>query len=86
VTHAFNENQRFVPLSFSAAAGSVNVNAPSNGNIAPPGPYMLFLVDSAGVPSIASMVRVSVPATAMPDLTLTKTHGGTFTQGQTGAT
>jgi hypothetical protein len=62
VTHAFNENQRFVPLTFSNAGTSLNVQAPSNGNIAPPGPYMIFLVDTNGVPSIAAMTRLPSPA------------------------
>src|SRR6266436_5043865 len=61
VTHAFNENQRFVPLSFGAASGSLNVQAPADGNTAPPGPYMLFLVDNNGVPSVAAIVRLPAP-------------------------
>jgi hypothetical protein len=64
VTHAFNQNQRFVPLAFTAAAGSLNVTGPIDGNTAPPGWYMLFLVDSNGVPSVAAMVRLAVPAVA----------------------
>ena len=60
VTHAFNENQHFVPLSFERASGSLNVHAPANGNLAPPGPYMLFLVDTSGVPSVAAMMRLPV--------------------------
>jgi hypothetical protein len=62
VTHAFNENQRFVPLTFVAGSGSLSVTAPANGNIAPPGPYMLFLVDNNGVPSVAAMVRFPAPS------------------------
>ena len=61
VTHAFNENQRFVPLAFDQASNSLNVHAPANGNLAPPGPYMLFLVDTNGVPSEAAMVRLPAP-------------------------
>src|SRR6185436_11109003 len=66
VTHAFNENQRFVPLAFEQASGSLNVRAPANGNLAPPGPYMLFIVDSNGVPSVASLV--SLPLGGAPAL------------------
>jgi hypothetical protein len=62
VTHAFNENQRFVPLTFTHAGGSLNVNAPADGNTAPPGPYMLFIVDTNGVPSVAAMVRLPAPS------------------------
>ena len=58
VTHAWNENQRFVPLAFEQNGGGLNVHPPVNGNTAPPGPYMLFLVDTNGIPSVAWMVRV----------------------------
>ena len=86
VTHSFNETQRFVPLSFSGGSNSLTVQAPQSGNIAPPGPYMLFLVDSTGVPSVAAMTRVPAATATDPDLTLAKTHPGAFTQGQVGAT
>ena len=65
VTHAFNENQRFNSLSFTRVAGGLNVTAPANGNLAPPGDYMLFLINGNGVPSVAKIVRVGaagVPA------------------------
>ena len=62
VTHAFDENQRFVPLTFQAAGGGLTVQGPADGNVAPPGYYMLFLLDTAGVPSTAAMVRLSTPA------------------------
>jgi hypothetical protein len=57
VTHAFNENQRYVSLTFNPSAGSLNVQAPANGNIAPPGYYMLFLVNNNGVPSVGVFVQ-----------------------------
>jgi hypothetical protein len=58
VTHAINMAQRFVPLSFTAAAGSLTVTAPPDANVATPGNYMLFLVDTNGVPSVAAPVRL----------------------------
>jgi galactose oxidase len=58
VTHAFDQNQRFVPLTFVRSAGGLRVDAPPSGAIAPPGHYMLFLVDGDGVPSVARIVRV----------------------------
>jgi hypothetical protein len=58
VTHAFNMDQRMVGLSFTAGTGVLNVTAPANGNLAPPGYYMLFLVDKSGVPSVANFVQV----------------------------
>jgi hypothetical protein len=57
VTHGINMNQRYLPLAFSAGASSLTATAPANANLAPPGWYMLFLVDDAGVPSVASFVR-----------------------------
>jgi hypothetical protein len=59
VTHAFDENARYVPLSFSVAGGALQVQAPINGNLAPPGDYMLFIVDSSGVPSVATWLHVT---------------------------
>jgi hypothetical protein len=58
VTHHFNSNQRFLKLSFAIAGSALTVQAPANANVLPPGYYMLFIVDSNGVPSIASIVRV----------------------------
>ena len=57
VTHAFDMNQRFQFLNFTAGAGKVTVTAPANANLAPPGDYMLFLVDTNGVPSVGSFIR-----------------------------
>jgi hypothetical protein len=58
VTHAFNSGQRYVPLTFQAVAGALTVTAPANGNIAPPGYYMLFILNANGVPSVAPLVRI----------------------------
>ena len=60
VTHFFDENERYVPLSFQQATGGLTVSAPSSAFLAPPGYYMLFLVNSAGVPSIAPFVQLPV--------------------------
>jgi len=61
VTHAFDENQRYIPLSFTAGSGQLTVQAPPNGNTAPPGYYMLFVLNGNGVPSVASFVRFPAP-------------------------
>jgi Domain of unknown function (DUF1929)/Bacterial Ig domain len=58
VTHQVNMDQRFLPLTFQRSAGGLVVQAPPDANQAPPGYYMLFLVNTAGVPSIASFVAV----------------------------
>ena len=52
-------NQRYVPLSFVPNGSSaLSVTAPANGNLAPKGYYMLFIIDSNGVPSVATFVRL----------------------------
>jgi hypothetical protein len=70
VTHSFDMDQRYVGLSFTQASGSLSVTAPSNSNIAPPGYYMLFLVNQAGTPSLASWVQVSGPAAPIANVEL----------------
>jgi galactose oxidase len=58
VTHAFDENQRFVPLALARSAGGLSITAPASGAVAPPGHYMPFLLDADGIPSIARIVRL----------------------------
>ena len=58
-THSFDTDQRMIGLSFTAGSGSLSVTAPANGNLAPPGYYMLFALTSDGVPSVASMLRIN---------------------------
>ncbi|MEG9438366.1 DUF1929 domain-containing protein [Edaphobacter sp. HDX4] len=59
VTHAFDQNQRLNHLQFVQATGGLNITAPANANVAPPGHYMLFLVNSNGVPSIARIIQIT---------------------------
>lgn len=59
VTHATDMNQRLNRLTFSASGSTLSVTAPANRNLAPPGHYMLFIIDSDGVPSIAKIVQIS---------------------------
>jgi hypothetical protein len=58
VTHSVNFEQRYVALAFSASEGQLSIEAPAGGTIAPPGWYMLFLVNAGGVPSVAAWVHV----------------------------
>jgi hypothetical protein len=59
VTHAFNTNQRYVPLTIaSRTSTSVTVTSPANANLAPPSHYMLFVINSNGVPSVAPIIQV----------------------------
>lgn len=60
-THAYDQNQRFNTLSFRRARGrvsGVNVTAPASQNLAPPGHYLLFILNSLGVPSVGTIVQI----------------------------
>jgi len=59
VTHATNMNQRMNLLAFTANGSTLTVTFPANANLAPPGYYMLFVLDANGVPSIAKIIRIS---------------------------
>lgn len=61
VTHSQNQDQRLVPLSFVSNGNTVQLTAPDNRNIAPPGYYMLFLVNDDGVPSLGEMLKLGQP-------------------------
>jgi hypothetical protein len=74
-THAFDQEQRFIGLSYTAASGVLNVTAPPNGNIAPPGYYMLFILNSAGVPSVATFVHLSSSTNQPPTATIDSPAG-----------
>ncbi|SNS48399.1 Kelch motif-containing protein [Noviherbaspirillum humi] len=58
VTHAFNMNQRINYLQFTKTATGLNVTAPADPNLTPPGHYMLFLINERGVPSIARIIQI----------------------------
>lgn len=59
VTHAFDQNQqRFQRLAFTADATGLTVTAPLSGNQAPPGHYMVFILNGVAAPSIARIIRI----------------------------
>lgn len=59
--HAFDQKQRLLTLSHAVNEEGLRVSAPESNLLAPPGPYMLFLVSEAGVPSVAKRVQVTSP-------------------------
>lgn len=61
VTHSTNNDQRFVALELESRNGNaLTLVAPPSGNVAPPGSYMLWLVDTAGRPcDVAPFVRMA---------------------------
>jgi hypothetical protein len=71
-THSCDMDQRVVglcgpsPQPPCSGSGSLSLTAPPSGNVAPPGFYMLFLIDTAGVPSIAQWVDFEAVTAAPP--------------------
>jgi Galactose oxidase-like, Early set domain/Bacterial Ig domain/Kelch motif len=58
VTHHFNANQRYLSLPFQTNVSGLDIQAPVDANVAPPGYYMLFIVDTNGVPSVAKILKI----------------------------
>lgn len=88
-THSQNMEDRLVPLTFSSpVAGALDIQAPTNPNIAPPGYYMLFILNQNKIPSVATFVHIGTsgppptnrPPTvfAGPDLVVTPPAGATL--------
>jgi hypothetical protein len=65
-THSSDPNQRLVDLAFTKTATGVSVTMPTEPNLAPPGWYMLNVVDANGVPSVSRWVHLDGQAPA-PD-------------------
>jgi hypothetical protein len=58
VTHTFDESTRYMHLEFTQSTGGLKVTTPANGSLAPPGYYMLFILNGAGVPSVAKIINI----------------------------
>jgi hypothetical protein len=61
VTHMLDMDQRYLPLSFTASGDRLTITAPPSADLAPAGYYMLFIINSNGVPSTAAILRVPTP-------------------------
>jgi galactose oxidase len=51
-------------LAATPSAGGLDVTAPASPDICPPGHYLMFLVSTEGVPSVAKIVQVAATAAA----------------------
>ncbi len=77
VTHSWNMDQRFVEATFTVVSGNrLMVQAPTRAADAPPGFYMLFALNPAGVPSVSRIVQIPVAGTPNPAVTPTLTPPG----------
>ncbi len=60
ITHHTDAGARYLKLPIrSRTAARLTIDAPANGNLAPPGYYLLFIVDAAGAPSVGRFIRLS---------------------------
>ena len=59
VTHSVNMDQGFLDLEFTRTGSMLTVAGPRRAADAPPGYYMLFVIDSNAVPSVARIVRIN---------------------------
>ena len=70
VTHHFDAEHRFVWLQVQNNSGSnVVVSAPINFNIAPPGYYLIHIINASGIPSIGKIIQIGAPVISGPDTT-----------------
>jgi Domain of unknown function (DUF1929)/Abnormal spindle-like microcephaly-assoc'd, ASPM-SPD-2-Hydin len=69
-THSNNTDQRFVELSFTQTGQTVTATLPSDPTILVPGYYMVYAINTAGVPSLSLVVSVTANAPAPANFTL----------------
>jgi galactose oxidase len=61
VTHATNNDQRRIPLSVTSQSGSTfTLKIPDSVNVALTGVYFLFAMNGSGIPSVASVMTISL--------------------------
>jgi YVTN family beta-propeller protein len=79
-THGMNTDVRYLrPQFVNAGTNSYDITLHSNPNVATPGYWMLFAVNTAGVPSVAEVLRITTIDTRQDNVAL----AGTATQSST---
>jgi hypothetical protein len=58
-SQGWNGSQRLVPLPFNSNSHGLSIEAPAKATLAPPGYYMLFILNEQGVPSLGHVIRVA---------------------------
>jgi hypothetical protein len=92
-THHYNTDQRLIWLQIESRTGSsVTVRAPINNKLAPPGYYLVHVLNNAGVPSVGRFIKIpgstDVPSdTTAPTISITSpANGATISGPSTGVT
>ncbi len=58
-THGNDMHQRAIKLKVTPITNGMTAQIPASSALVPPGYYMLFVMDTAGVPSVAKFVRIT---------------------------
>ncbi len=77
VSHSWNTEQRFIELTFQQSGAQLTIQAPTHAADAPPGFYLLFVLNAAGTPSIAKIAKIGVAANPNPAITPVLANPGT---------
>jgi hypothetical protein len=96
-THHYNSDQRLIWLQIQGTtSSSVTVTAPINNKLAPPGYYLVHVLNSAGVPSVGKFIKIPgsadnppppPPDTIDPTVAVTSpANGATISGPSTGVT
>ena len=67
VSHSFNMEQRFIELTFHRNGDQLTVSAPTRAVDAPPGYYLLFVLNPAGTPSVGRIMKMGIAGVTDPD-------------------
>ena len=61
-THNYDSNMRLLWLQITSSdSNGLNVSAPLNANLAPPGYYMIHIINNLDVPSPAQIIQLPFP-------------------------
>lgn len=75
-THSVNMDQRFLELPFTSSANQLYAQLPVRASDTPPGFYHLFVLNTAGVPSVSKIIRINVDSTPNTAVDYTPAVGG----------
>jgi YVTN family beta-propeller protein len=76
VTHGFNMDQRFVELTFQQVGSRLRIQAPTKAAEAPPGYWMVFVFDEAGVPSPGRILKINIASDWNPAISPSLSNPG----------
>ncbi|MGE0799236.1 MAG: galactose oxidase-like domain-containing protein [Lautropia sp.] len=77
VTHSTNFDQRRIELPLQVSGNQIQTRVPASGGVMPPGFYLLFVLDQAGVPSVGKIVKINTGNAADINADWTGRIGGT---------